>query len=219
MQNDKMKVDLNSRMIGVRKKIESFDFFFGLNISYRVYSHTDKLSRTLQDQNMSACSSKRAAELTLGVLQKQRDEQSFASFYASVLKKFQCFNFIQQPVHPRKRRAPDYSILQFADGCNSVQEAFNPGTFCDRYQVMYYEAMKYVLLSIKYRFNQTSYVAYENIETLLLKPTSSKEIYDEMKYIKEVYDGEINGAQFMREADLLQLLFDKEENLTFLMTY
>ena len=32
-----------------------------------------------------------------------------------------------------------------------------------------------------------------------------------MKYLKEVYNGEINGAQFMIEADLIQVLFHKEE--------
>ena len=32
-----------------------------------------------------------------------------------------------------------------------------------------------------------------------------------MRYIKEVYNGETNGAKFMIETDLLQVLFDEEE--------
>ena len=84
---------------------------------------------------------------------------------------------------------------------------------------MYYEALDSVLSSIKYRFNQPSVVTYENIETLLLKAINSEDIYDEVKHINEVYSGEINGAQFMIEVDLLQVLFDKEENLIALMTY
>ena len=95
-----------------------------------------------------------------------------------------------------------------------------PETCCDHYKVMYYETLDSVLLSIKYRFNQPSFVAYESIEALLLKAINSEDIYDKMKYIKEAYNGEINGAQSMIEADLLQVVCDKEEkNLIVLMMY
>ena len=113
-------------------------------------------------------------------------------------------------MHPRKRSAPDYSILQFIDGHSSAREAFNPETCCDRYLVMYYETLDSVLSSIKYRFIQPSFVAYQNIETLLLKAINSEDIYDEMRYGKEVRNGEINRAQFMIAADLLQVFSDKK---------
>ena len=121
------------------------------------------------------------------------------------------FEFIKQPVNPRKRKAPDYSILQFLDGHSSTKEAFNPETCCNRYRFMYYEAPDSVLSFKQDRFNQPSSVAYENIQLSLLKSINSKDICDEIKHTKEVYNGEINGAQFMTESYLLRVLFDKED--------
>ena len=82
-------------------------------------------------------------------IQKLRDEQLFVFFYGSVLKKSQCFDFIEQPVHPGKRRALSHSMLQFVDGHSGAQETFNPEACCDRYRFMYYEALDSVFSSIK----------------------------------------------------------------------
>ena len=65
--------------------MNTFDFFFGLNLGQRLFSHTDNLSRTLQQTKMSALSGKRVACLTKDVLQKMRNDTSFRSFYDVVL--------------------------------------------------------------------------------------------------------------------------------------
>ena len=45
--------------------MEAFDFYFGLKLGKLLYSHTDKLSQTLQCEKMSAVTSKRLAMLTI----------------------------------------------------------------------------------------------------------------------------------------------------------
>ena len=66
---------------GCQAKMNTFDFFFGLNLWQRLFSHTDNLSRTLQQTKMSALSGKRVACLTKDVLQKMRNDTSFRSFH------------------------------------------------------------------------------------------------------------------------------------------
>ena len=69
-----MATEVKSIIVGVKKKMEKFDFFFGLNIRHRLYSHTDNLSKTLRAERMSACTSKRTTELMVSVLDGLRNE-------------------------------------------------------------------------------------------------------------------------------------------------
>ena len=79
LENDCMQTDVKSWIRGVKKQMKLFDFFFGLNIGHRLFSHTDNLSRTLQAEKMSACQSKGNANLVVSVLEGMRSEESFNS--------------------------------------------------------------------------------------------------------------------------------------------
>ena len=48
LENDNIATEVKSRIVGVKKQMEKFDFFFGLSIAHRLCSHTDNLSKTLQ---------------------------------------------------------------------------------------------------------------------------------------------------------------------------
>ena len=45
---EKLDVMIKSWIIGCKKQLEFFTFFFGLNLGHKFYAHTDNLSRTLQ---------------------------------------------------------------------------------------------------------------------------------------------------------------------------
>ena len=45
---EQKKSELKSRIIGVKTQMESLHLFFGLDLGYRIFSHTDNLSETLQ---------------------------------------------------------------------------------------------------------------------------------------------------------------------------
>ena len=112
--------------------MKSFDFFLGLTLCHRLYAHTDNLSRTLQTQKMSACNSKRNAELTISVLEKMRCNGSFNQFYDATQMKAESHHFIKDTIVPLKRKAPSYSILQFTDCHLSETLAHHPDTSRDR---------------------------------------------------------------------------------------
>ena len=41
LQNDQMKTELKSRIIGVKTQMKSFYLFFGVNLGHRIVCHTD----------------------------------------------------------------------------------------------------------------------------------------------------------------------------------
>ena len=66
-------------------------------VGQRLFSHTDNLSRTLQQTKMSALSGKRVACLTKDVLQNMRNDTSFRSFYDVVLLKSKSYPSMSGP--------------------------------------------------------------------------------------------------------------------------
>ena len=66
----------------------------------RLFSHTDNLSKTLQQTRMSAISGKRVTHLTKEVLQKMRSDASFKSFYDAVILKSKNYFSMTGPVLP-----------------------------------------------------------------------------------------------------------------------
>ena len=70
----RIESDVRGRIIGCQTQMKIFDFFFGLNLSQRIFSHTDNLSETLQTAGMSATSGQHNANLTKDALKKIRND-------------------------------------------------------------------------------------------------------------------------------------------------
>ena len=167
LRNENLQTDLKSRIIGVKTQMESFDFFLGLTLGHRLYAHIDNLSRTLETQKMSACNSQRNVELTISVLEKMRYDCSSNQFYDATQMKAKSHHFVKDPIVPRKRKAPNYSILLFIDDYSSETPAYNPDTCRDRYRAIYYKAIDSMVGSIKDRFMHSSFEVFEYLESLL----------------------------------------------------
>ena len=60
---------------------------------------------------------------------------------------------------------------------------------------MYSIVLDPVLTSLKHPFHNSSFVVYENIESLLLKTIKGEDTSDESEYIKQIYNDEINITQ------------------------
>ena len=54
--DQKLQAGVRGRIIGCQAQMNTFDFFFGLHLGERLFSHTDNLSKTLQKTRMSAVS-------------------------------------------------------------------------------------------------------------------------------------------------------------------
>ena len=59
--DQKLQADVRGMIIGCQAQMNTFEFFFGLHLGERLFSHTDSLSKTSQKTKMSAVSGKQAA--------------------------------------------------------------------------------------------------------------------------------------------------------------
>ena len=85
--------------------------------------------------------------------------------------------------------------MHLVDGTTSEAHDFYPTACQDCYQVMYSIVLDPVLTSLKHPFHNSSFVVYENIESLLLKTIKGEDTSDESEYIKWIYNDEINITQ------------------------
>ena len=203
-----MESELKGRIIGVKTQMESFELYFGLHLGARLYSHTDNLARSVQNKGMSACSSKRLANLTIQTLETLRNEERYENFYETVLKTAKLHQFVNPPTLKRKRRAPNYSILQFIEGSYQSEEAHHPSSPTENYRTIYYDALDCLINSLKERFTQPSFVAYDMLESFLLKSLDGEDVENERKYIGTMYNEELNYHSLTYEIDTLKVILN-----------
>ena len=97
--------------------------------------------------------------------------------------------------------------MHLIDGTTSEAQDFHPTTCQDCYRVMYCNVLDNVFASLKDRFNQSSFVVYGNIESLLLKTIMGEDTSNGSEYKKRIYNDKINIPQFEIEADVLRVIF------------
>ena len=78
-----------------------------------------------------------------------------------MLKTAKLHRFVNPPTLKRKRRASNYSILQFVEGSYQSEEARHPSPPKENYRAIYYEALDCLINSLKEGFIQPSSVAYD----------------------------------------------------------
>ena len=149
--------DVKLRIIGCKSQMETFDFYFGLKLGKLLFSHTDKLSQTLQSEKISAVSSKRLAMLTVETIPDLRNSKSFDAFDDLCLKEIQKIEFVEELILKRKRKEPKYSLLHYLEGNKSESEAHHPTTPRDHYQKQFYQAFDVLISSVRDCFDQPSF--------------------------------------------------------------
>ena len=60
---EKLDQETKVRIVGCKSQMESFYFFFGINLSYKLYAMTDNMSNLLQSTKMPAIKGKKCADL------------------------------------------------------------------------------------------------------------------------------------------------------------
>ena len=157
---------------------------------------------------MPACSGKRLANLTIRTLQTLRNEERYEDFYETVLKTAKLHQFANPTTLKRKRRAPNYSILQFVEGSYQSEEAHHPSSPKENYCTIYYEALDCLINSVKEQFTQPSFVAYDMLESFLLKSVDGEDAENERKYIDTMYNDELNYHSLTNEIDRLKAILN-----------
>ena len=103
-------VKRKSRIIGCKKQMKLFTFYFGLNLSKSLYLITDNLSKTLQKEKMSAIGGKKLAGLTVKTLKNIRNDRDFKLFYKKIETSASKIDEVSTPMLPRKRGCFNSSI-------------------------------------------------------------------------------------------------------------
>ena len=164
--------------LDAERTVNTFDFFFGLNLGQRLFSHTDNLSRTLQHTKMSALSGKRVACLTKDVLEKMRNDTSCRSFCDVVLLKSKSYPSMSGPMLPRRTRAP--RRIEIGTG-----EPTCPVTAQDYYRRIYFEAIDLMMNAIDQLFDQPRFHTFAKMESLSIKSLNSQDKSEELMFVEK----------------------------------
>ena len=98
-----MDPDGRACVIGVKSKMESFHFFFGVSLGQLILNLPDNLSAALQSSRISA-PGQNVAKLTVETLKTMRNDASFDLFWQTSKTKAADFD-VSDPQLPRKRNA------------------------------------------------------------------------------------------------------------------
>ena len=209
---ERLDQETRARILGCKNQMESFKFFFGLNLSHKLYAMTDNLSKALQGTKMSAIKGKKSADLVVATLKDIRQEKHFESFFGTVKRAAESTKEIGQPDLPRKRKRPNYSILQYVTGYEGpASNAYHPETAAEYFKQMYFEALDAIVNAIKDRFEQPALKRFMNVEELILKTINHKDTSAELEIFKTNFNGDFDADQLESELHLIPTLF-KESN-------
>ena len=123
--------NVKDRIIGMQTQMTTFDLLFGLQLSMKILKITDKLSKTLQKQSMSAAEGQSVAEVTVKTLKSMRTDENFTAFF-DVCNCFCERTNTNLPILPRKRKAPRRFEIGTEEGTHSA-------TVEDHYRQAYFE--------------------------------------------------------------------------------
>lgn len=163
-----LTTDVKSRITGCQTQMKTFNYFFGLLLGQRLFSHTDNLSAALQSKKMSALSGQQLAFKTIETLRRIRSDEAFNLFYDSVLQKKKAFKDVGEPEMKRNQQ------------CSPR----------DHYRRIYFESVDLLVTHIQERFEQPSYQVFLKLESLLLKSLTEEpdSLEEHISEIKEIYD-------------------------------
>ena len=189
---DKDEYALKAR--GYLDAMDKFSNFFGLKLSYLIFSATEQLSITLQGVDTTIQEAVSASALAVNYLQKQIEESAYNTFYDTVV--LESKDLTADPVLPRQRRPP----RRIDDG--SAPYTFpNPKTF---FKQMYNEALDIVITELKDWFHQTRGMPIAlSIEKVLLDSANGvflKEIPDEL----HIYNKDIQMDRLLIQLQILR---------------
>ena len=185
--------------------MEFFKFYSGLQLGRKLYTHTNNLSKTLQQEKMSAIKGKLLADLTVQTLEGIRNDHDYNLFYKSVEKSAGKIKAVSKPTLPRKWNTPNYSILQFVEG---NWEIHHSGTAHAYFKAIYNKAIDTIISPIQGRFEQLGFKVFGLVEQLFLKSVNKEDHSDEIMTLESTFFGDYDHDSLITELQLLPAIFD-----------
>ena len=154
---------------GLNAQLEKFDTYFGLKLSYLIFSGTEQTSITLQGKNTSVQEALSCAEVMQGYLSRLRSDETFIEFYASVVKEAEqytdavlllhLFSLVVAYTKVRQDHLCTALLLHLFSLVVAYTEVRQDHLFKspeDYYRSLYFEALDLVSKQISIRFGQES---------------------------------------------------------------
>ena len=194
--------EMKARIRGIASQMGTFQFLFGLLLSEMILRHTDKLSKTLQNPELSSTEGHEIAILTVKTLQRVHLDSDSDLFWEKVeLRRVQLD--VGGPQLPRKRKLPK----RYEQG-NSEPEFH--ATAKALYRQTYFEVIDLAVSSITERFEQPGFRIYLKIEQLLFKACSGKDYESELSFVCNFYGQDLNKADLESQLKVLRTLYDEK---------
>ena len=188
--------DYSRRANGVLALLQRFDTFLGLKLSHLVFTATEQCSNALQGKITMVQEALQTATLAQSFLSRQREDNSFSSFYKSTVLKVQEYNI--EPVLPQYRRPPTH-----IDGGSIAHRFVCPSDF---FKVQYFEALDLIQQELSRRFNQQSLALPKKIEEMMI--SSSNGLEDNISVPAEIIEAYSQDLDMNKLQCQLQMLPD-----------
>ena len=192
-----------ARIIGVQAQMSQFSFLFGLMLAERVLQHTDNLSKTLQNPNLTAIEGERIAQLTRSTLLLMRTDDNYELFWARLLKLHDEFA-VGETTMPRKRKAP----ARYEDGAASSEFPSCPKAY---YKQIYYETLDLIVSFILQRFDQPGFRTYRTLQDLILNAAKRVSYEEELQAVTNFYKDDFHEVTLKVQLELFTTGFSQTE--------
>ena len=200
----KLEPDIKGRIIGVKAQMSQYRLVFGLLLCKRILLITDNLSKTLQKQSLSAAEGQEVVKLTLQSLKNMRSADSFDLFF-SLVEKVSHQTGCEEPVLPRKRKAPKHLEVGSSEG-------FHSASIQEYYRQLYFEAIDLVITGITDRFDQPGYNLYKNLEGLLVKSANNTPCDNCLNEVVSFYKDDFKPTELTTQLKLLGTHFSAQNS-------
>ena len=87
---------------------------------------------------------------------------------------------------------------------------FSPSSPREAYRIKYFESLDNLINALEERFNQPSFIAFENLESFLLNSLSDVSVEKEKEYITKEYANDLNVEDLIHEVDVLKVVIGNE---------
>ena len=129
---------------GFLAQMEKFSTFFGIKLSFLVFSGIEQLSISIQGKDTTVQHATQAAEVAIRYLERQRTDEAFTSFYSQVVS--QAKDLTNPPTLPRYRNPP-----RNLDNGSHSHKFTDP---VDYFRIQYFELLDVLINELKRRFQQ-----------------------------------------------------------------
>ena len=160
---------------GLLALMDNFQTFFGLKLSFLVFSAMEQLSRTLQNSDINAQEARSAAIKAGYFLKRQRSEELFTAFYRDSIKEAE--DLTQPPKLPRQRQVPRRVDARAPSHRFATPEEY--------YRKQYFEVLDLLATELERRFDQNSFKILQEIEDVLVGSCNGEKVQFSEEFLKK----------------------------------